>query len=150
MIYEFFIYKAKTMKKLKRTEHIWIKPWLKNRNDRSVHINTFSEFLLTDKFQHYLPVNTTLLWLFVAGGYTAFFQIFHPQNNFIMTLPFYQNVKLGPTPAFYYQPPPPRSSPAHPPLLAPPTTKEKKIGFFDFTENKKLLRQDRTLFKNKK
>ena len=71
----------------------------------------------------------TLLCLIVVGSYIAFFQIFHPQNHFIMTLPFYQNVKLGPTPAFYYQLP--------------------ILGFFDFTGNRKLLRQDRTLFKNK-
>ena len=47
----------------------------------------------------------TLLCLIVVGGYIAFFQIFHPQNHFIMTLPFYQNVKLGLTPTFYYQTP---------------------------------------------
>ena len=46
----------------------------------------------------------TLLCLNVVGGYIAFFQNFHPQNQFIMTLPFYQKVKLGPTPTFYYQP----------------------------------------------
>ena len=46
----------------------------------------------------------TLLYLIVVGGYIAFFQIFHPQNHFTMTLPpFYQNVKLGPAPTFYYQ-----------------------------------------------
>ena len=53
----------------------------------------------------------TLLCLIVAGGYIAFFQIFYPQNHFIMTLPFYQNVKLGPTRKFYYQ------SPSHPPQV---------------------------------
>ena len=29
----------------------------------------------------------TLLYLIVVGGYIAFFQIFHPQNHFTMTLP---------------------------------------------------------------
>ena len=52
----------------------------------------------------------TLLCLIVAGGYIAFFQIFYPQNHFIMTLPCYQNVKLGPTPTFYYQSPSPSPS----------------------------------------
>ena len=46
----------------------------------------------------------TLLGLVVVGGYITFFQIFHHQNHFIMTLSFYRNVKLGPTPTFYYQP----------------------------------------------
>ena len=49
-----------------------------------------------------------------------------------MTLPFYQNVKLGPTPTFYYQPP--------------------ILGFFDFTGNKTFkTRQNflRTKSKNK-
>ena len=32
------------------------------------------------------------------------------KNHFIMTLPFYQNVKLGTTPTFYYQPPSPPSA----------------------------------------
>ena len=48
----------------------------------------------------------TILCLIVVGGYIAFFQIFHPQNHFTMTLPFYKNVRLGPTPTFYYKPPP--------------------------------------------
>ena len=46
----------------------------------------------------------TLSCLIVVGRYIAFFHIFHPENHFIMTLPFYQNVKLGPIPTFYYQP----------------------------------------------
>ena len=58
----------------------------------------------------------TLLCLIVVGSYIAFFQIFHSQNIFIMTLLFYQNVKLGPTPTFYYQPPPPLPSPLPPTL----------------------------------
>ena len=53
-----------------------------------------------------------------------------------MTLLFYQNVKLGPTPHFIINPPPPRI-----PIL----------GFFDFIGNRQLfLRQDRPLLKNKK
>ena len=35
--------------------------------------------------------------LIAVRGYIAFFQIFHPQNHFIMVLPFYQNVELGPS-----------------------------------------------------
>ena len=50
--------------------------------------------------------SSTLLRLIVVGGYIAFFQIFHLQNNFIMTPPFYQNVKLGPIPKFFYHPAP--------------------------------------------
>ena len=53
-------------------------------------------------------MSLTLLCLIVVGGYIAFFQVFHPQNHFTMTSPpFYQNVKLGPTPTFYYQTPSP-------------------------------------------
>ena len=48
--------------------------------------------------------------------------------------PFYQTGELGPTPHILLSTPPP------PPML----------GFFDFTGNRKILRQDRTLFKNKK
>ena len=47
-------------------------------------------------------IKTTLLCLIVVGGYIAFSQIFHSQNHFIMTLSFYQNVKLGPTPRFCF------------------------------------------------
>ena len=38
-----------------------MKPWLKNRNDKSVCNNIFSELLLTDKeeFRRYLRMNTT-------------------------------------------------------------------------------------------
>ena len=36
---------------------IWMKPWSKNRNDRSACANIFSEFLLSNKFQHYLGMN---------------------------------------------------------------------------------------------
>ena len=36
--------------------------------------------------------------------------IFYPENHFIMTLPFYQNVKLGSAPTFYYQSPSPSHS----------------------------------------
>ena len=49
--------------------------------------------------------------LIVVGGYIAFFPIFQAQKHFIMTLPFYQNVKLGPTLTFCYQPPAPPPSP---------------------------------------
>ena len=86
-------------------------------------------FCTTLYFVKSILPQSTLLRLIVIWIYIAFFQIFHSQNHFIMTLPFYQNVKLGPTPAFYYQLP--------------------ILGFFDFTGNRKLLRQDRTLFKNK-
>ena len=68
----------------------------------------------------------TLLGLNLAGGYIAFSQIVHPQNHYIMTLPFYQNVKLGPTSTFYYQ------SPSH-------------IRIFWF-HRKQKTRQDKTEF----
>ena len=52
--------------------------------------------------------------MYVVGDYIAFFQIFYPKNHFIITLPFYQNLKLGPTPTFYYQAFPGEC--AHPPF----------------------------------
>ena len=53
--------KSKSKKKSKRPKGIWMKPWLKNRNDKSVCNNIFSELLLTDKeeFRRYLQMNTT-------------------------------------------------------------------------------------------
>ena len=36
-----------------------MKPCLKNKNDKSACANKFSELLLTDKFQHYLPMYAT-------------------------------------------------------------------------------------------
>ena len=45
----------------------------------------------------------TLLCIIAVGVYIVFFQNFHPHNHFIMThLPFYQNMKLVPTPTFHY------------------------------------------------
>ena len=85
----------------------------------------------SDIQKYYLDaIISTLLCLIVVRGYIAFFQIFHPQNHFIVTLPFYQNEKLEPTPTF--------------------AINSSILGFFDFTGNRKLLRQDRTLFKNKR
>ena len=43
---------------------------------------------------------STLLCLIVRGGQIAFFQIFHPQNHFIMTPLFYQSLTLEPTNLF--------------------------------------------------
>ena len=58
----------------------------------------------SDIQKYYLDaIISTLLCLIVVRGYIAFFQIFHPQNHFIVTLPFYQNEKLEPTPTFRYQ-----------------------------------------------
>ena len=37
-----------------------MKPWLKNRNNKSAWVKIFSELLLTDKFRHYFPLNATL------------------------------------------------------------------------------------------
>ena len=34
-----------------------MRPWLKNRNNKSAFVNIFSELLLTDKFWHYLQMN---------------------------------------------------------------------------------------------
>ena len=70
--------------------------------------------------------------LIAVRGYIAFFQIFHPQNHFIMVLPFYQNVELGPSSHI---------------LLATPLL---HIRIFWFHRKQKTLRQDRTLFTNKK
>ena len=43
-----------------------MKPWLKNRNDKSACDNIFSELLLTDKFRHYLRMNATSdCWLYI-------------------------------------------------------------------------------------
>ena len=57
----------------------------------------------SDIQKYYLDaIISTFLCLIVVGGYIAFFQIFYPQNHFIVTLPFYQNVKLGLTPVFHY------------------------------------------------
>ena len=53
-------------KNLKRPKRIWMKPWLKNRDNRSACNNMFSELLLTDKFWHYLQVNvTSYYWLYI-------------------------------------------------------------------------------------
>ena len=50
----------------------------------SMHHDTQSETYYDDIKQIDLKVGT-LLCLIVVGAYIAFFQIFHPQNNFIMT-----------------------------------------------------------------
>ena len=34
-----------------------MKPWLKNRSNKSAWVNTFSDLLLTSKFRHYLQIN---------------------------------------------------------------------------------------------
>ena len=49
-----------------------------------MHHDTQSETYYDDIKQIDLKVGT-LLCLIVVGAYIAFFQIFHPQNNFIMT-----------------------------------------------------------------
>ena len=53
--------KNKNKKKSKRRKSIWMKPWLKNRNNKSAYNNIFPELLLNDKeeFRHYLRMNTT-------------------------------------------------------------------------------------------
>ena len=53
--------KSKSKKKSKRPKGIWMKPWLKNRNDKSAYNNIFSELLLTykEEFRRYLRMNTT-------------------------------------------------------------------------------------------
>ena len=48
--------KTKT-KKSKRPKCIWMKPRLKNRNDKKACVSLFSELLLTDKSQHDLRMN---------------------------------------------------------------------------------------------
>ena len=52
-----------------------------------MHHDTQSETYYDDIKQIDLKVGT-LLCLIVVGAYIAFFQIFHPQNNFIMTIHF--------------------------------------------------------------
>ena len=48
-------------KKSKRQKSIWMKPWLKNRNNKSAYNNILPELLLNDKeeFRRYLRMNTT-------------------------------------------------------------------------------------------
>ena len=36
-----------------------MKPWLKNRKDKSARVNIFLEHPLTDEFRHYLRMNPT-------------------------------------------------------------------------------------------
>ena len=43
----------------KRPKRISMKPWLRNRNDKSSCVNIFSELLLINKFRHDLRMNAT-------------------------------------------------------------------------------------------
>ena len=61
-----------------------MKPWLKNRNDKSACVNVFSELLLTEKFRHYLPMNAlSYYWayidFFILSVYTSYIT-FQPAN----------------------------------------------------------------------
>ena len=47
-----------------------MKSWLKNRKKKSVCVNIFSEPLLTDKFRHYLRMNTISYYLAYIYFYT--------------------------------------------------------------------------------
>ena len=55
-----------------------MKPWLKNRNDRSACVNIFSEILLPDKFWHCLRMDATRTWIFLYHTYiyTAYIDYF--------------------------------------------------------------------------
>ena len=57
--------KQKQTKNSKRPKCIWMKPWLKNTNDKSACVSIFSELLLTGKFQHYLQTNATSSLIFI-------------------------------------------------------------------------------------
>ena len=46
-------------KKSQRPKRIYMKQWLKNRDNRSACVNIFSELLLTEKFRQYLRMNAT-------------------------------------------------------------------------------------------
>ena len=41
-----FVTRKTKTKKSKRPKRIWMKPWLKSRNDKSVWLNIFAELLL--------------------------------------------------------------------------------------------------------
>ena len=55
-----------------------MKPWLKNRNDKSAYNNIFSELLLTDKeeFWRYLQINTTSYEVSNITKFPAAYMIF--------------------------------------------------------------------------
>ena len=55
-----------------------MKPWLKNRNDKSAYNNKFSELLLTDKeeFRRYLQINTTSYEVSNITKFPAAYMIF--------------------------------------------------------------------------
>ena len=44
---------------------------------------------------------TAYLFVIVVEGYIAFFQHFHPQNHFVITLPFYENQLPLPIPQLF-------------------------------------------------
>ena len=65
-------------KNKKRPKRIWIKPWLKNRNDKKACVSLFLELRLTDKFQHYLRMNVTSCYLSYIDFFTLIvFYIFY-------------------------------------------------------------------------
>ena len=68
--------------------------------DKIMRYKFWLHFEIREPSMYQFSNTCTLLCLIIVGGYISFFQIFHPQNHCIMTLPFYQNVKLGPTPHF--------------------------------------------------
>ena len=56
--------KNKNKKKSKRPKRIWMKLWLKNRNNKNAFHNIFSVLLFTDKFRHYLRMSASIIhWL---------------------------------------------------------------------------------------
>ena len=55
----YLLLKKHTNKNSERPKRIWLKPWLKNRNDKSACDKIFSELQLTDKFRYYLLMNDT-------------------------------------------------------------------------------------------
>ena len=69
-------------KKSKRPTCIWMKPWLKNRNDKSTCVNIFSELLLTEKLRHYLPMNALSYYrAYVDFLYWAFIHLILLSNR---------------------------------------------------------------------
>ena len=55
----FLLIKQKQKKSKRSKKRIWMKPWMKKRNDKSAWVNIFSELLLDYKFWQYLQVNAT-------------------------------------------------------------------------------------------
>ena len=72
-----FYSKNKNKQNLKRAKRIWMKPWLKYRNDKSACDNIFSELPPTDKFRHYLWMNAASYYWSCINFYTLITYAFY-------------------------------------------------------------------------